>query len=53
MQRELEDTLSEQILFNELRPGQIVVVDCDDDRAGLVFRCAAPIESVGEELLPG
>ncbi|MBW6440097.1 ATP-dependent Clp protease ATP-binding subunit [Actinoplanes hulinensis] len=53
IQRELEDTLSEQILFNELRPGQIVVVDCDDDRAGLVFRSAAPIESVGEELLPG
>ncbi|MEV0902450.1 hypothetical protein AB0I88_37280, partial [Actinoplanes sp. NPDC049802] len=53
IQRELEDTLSEQILFNELRPGQIVVVDCDDDRAGLVFRNVAPMESVGEELLPG
>ncbi|WP_188127187.1 ATP-dependent Clp protease ATP-binding subunit [Actinoplanes lobatus] len=53
IQRELEDTLSEQILFNELRPGQIVAVDYDDDRAGLVFRSAAPIESVGEELLPG
>jgi ATP-dependent Clp protease ATP-binding subunit ClpC len=31
IQRELEDTLSEQILFNELRPGQIVVVDCEGD----------------------
>ncbi|MBO3737301.1 hypothetical protein, partial [Actinoplanes flavus] len=53
IQRELEDTLSEQILFNELRPGQIAMVDCHDDRAGLVFHSAAPIESVGEELLPG
>ncbi len=31
IQRDLEDTLSEQILFNELRPGQIVVVDCEGD----------------------
>ncbi|MET0495119.1 MAG: NDP-hexose 4-ketoreductase, partial [Actinoplanes sp.] len=31
IQRELEDTLSEQILFNELRPGQIIVVDCEGD----------------------
>ena len=31
IQRELEDPLSERILFNELRPGQIVVVDCDGD----------------------
>jgi ATP-dependent Clp protease ATP-binding subunit ClpC len=40
IQRELEDTLSERILFNELRPGQTVVVDCDDDR--LVFQGAVP-----------
>ena len=31
IQREIEDTLSERILFNELRPGQIVVVDCEGD----------------------
>ena len=31
IQRDIEDTLSEQILFNELRPGQIVVVDCEGD----------------------
>jgi len=42
IQRDLEDTLSEQILFNELRPGQMVVVDCsaepeDVDDAHLVF----------------
>ncbi|BCY09586.1 ATP-dependent Clp protease ATP-binding subunit [Actinoplanes sp. L3-i22] len=45
IQRELEDTLSEQILFNELRPGQIVVVDCEGDPANIekskiVFRAA-------------
>ena len=27
IQREIEDSLSEKILFGELRPGQIVVVD--------------------------
>jgi ATP-dependent Clp protease ATP-binding subunit ClpC len=31
IQREIEDSLSEKILFNELRPGQIVVVDADGD----------------------
>ncbi|MEU8661431.1 AAA family ATPase, partial [Actinoplanes philippinensis] len=40
IQRELEDTLSEQILFNDLRPGRTVVVDCEDGR--LVFRGAVP-----------
>ncbi len=33
IQREIEDNLSERILFNELRPGQIVVVDCEGDPA--------------------
>src|SRR4029453_1305716 len=33
IQREIEDALSERILFNELRPGQIVVVDTDGDPA--------------------
>jgi ATP-dependent Clp protease ATP-binding subunit ClpC len=42
IQREIEDPLSERILFNELRPGQIVVVDCEGDpddpeNARLVF----------------
>ena len=35
MQREIEDSLSEQILFGELTPGSIVVVDVEgegDDR---------------------
>ncbi len=29
IQREIEDSLSEKILFNELRPGQIVIVDTE------------------------
>ena len=29
IQREIEDSLSEKILFGELRPGQIVVVDIE------------------------
>jgi ATP-dependent Clp protease ATP-binding subunit ClpC len=31
IQREIEDTLSEKILFSELKPGQIVVVDVDGE----------------------
>ncbi|MFI0796718.1 MULTISPECIES: ATP-dependent Clp protease ATP-binding subunit [Micromonospora] len=43
IQRDIEDNLSERILFNELTPGQIVVVDCegdpnDIDKSSLVFR---------------
>jgi ATP-dependent Clp protease ATP-binding subunit ClpC len=50
IQREIEDTLSERILFNELKPGQIVVVDCEGDpnnveTSKLVFRGAdKPVE---------
>ncbi len=50
IQRDIEDNLSERILFNELTPGQIVVVDCegdpeDIDKSKLVFRGAtAPVE---------
>jgi ATP-dependent Clp protease ATP-binding subunit ClpC len=45
IQREIEDNLSERILFNELRPGQIVVTDCEGDptdveHSKLVFRGA-------------
>jgi ATP-dependent Clp protease ATP-binding subunit ClpC len=51
IQREIEDTLSEKILFNELRPGQIVVVDCEGDphdieNSKLVFRGADKPELV-------
>ncbi|WP_431905213.1 ATP-dependent Clp protease ATP-binding subunit [Micromonospora carbonacea] len=43
IQRDIEDNLSERILFNELIPGQIIVVDCegdpeDIDKSKLVFR---------------
>ncbi len=34
IQREIEDALSEKILFGELRAGQIVVVDVEKDEAG-------------------
>ena len=34
IQREIEDALSERILYGELTPGQIVVVDVDRDEAG-------------------
>ena len=33
IQREVEDALSERILFNEIRPGQIIGVDCEGDPA--------------------
>jgi ATP-dependent Clp protease ATP-binding subunit ClpC len=39
IQREIEDELAERILFNELRPGATMLVDCDG--AGLVFRTGA------------
>jgi len=60
IQREIEDQLSEKILFGELRPGQIVVVgvegeDTDDTRAEFTFvgadkaplPDAPPVETAG------
>lgn len=41
IQREIEDSLSEKILWGELRPGQIVVVDIDGD--GLAFTTNNPL----------
>jgi len=45
IQREIEDQLSEKILFGELQPGQIIITDVEgwdgegpDDRAHFVFR---------------
>ncbi len=40
IQREIEDALSEKILFSELRPGQIVVVETEGegDEAKFVFK---------------
>jgi ATP-dependent Clp protease ATP-binding subunit ClpC len=53
IQRDIEDSLSERILFNELKPGQIVVIDCegdpaDIDKAKLVFRGAEKAVPVPE-----
>jgi ATP-dependent Clp protease ATP-binding subunit ClpC len=51
IQRDLEDTLSERILFNELRSGQIVVVDCEGDpenveKSTLTFQVTSVPEAV-------
>ncbi|HYN94670.1 MAG TPA: ATP-dependent Clp protease ATP-binding subunit [Pilimelia sp.] len=53
IQRDIEDNLSERILFNELKPGQIVVIDCegdpnDTDKSKLVFRGAEKAVPVPE-----
>ncbi len=53
IQREIEDSLSERILFNELKPGQIIVVDCEGDptnveQSKLTFRGADRPASVPE-----
>jgi len=62
IQREIEDSLSERILFNELRPGQIVVIDCEGDpaqfeKAKLVFsgadRPGAVPDAIPAELAGG
>jgi len=59
IQREIEDVLSEKILFGELRPGQIVVVDAEGEgpAAEFVFRGevhselpdAPPVETAGQD----
>jgi ATP-dependent Clp protease ATP-binding subunit ClpC len=55
IQREIEDSLSEKILFGELRPGQIVIVDTDGDTEGdevkFTFTGVAKPESVPEPSL--
>jgi ATP-dependent Clp protease ATP-binding subunit ClpC len=58
IQRELEDTLSEKILFGELTAGQIVVVDAEpsttaSDKDGkFTFRGEAKPEPVSEVVVP-
>jgi len=57
IQREIEDALSEKILFGELRPGQIVVVGVEGEGEGAVFTFngedkaplpdAPPVETAG------
>jgi ATP-dependent Clp protease ATP-binding subunit ClpC len=62
IQREIEDALSERILFNEIKPGQIVVVDVEGDpsdieKSKLVFHGSEkPVEvpdSVPADLTTG
>ena len=53
IQREIEDSLSERILFNEAKPGQIILVDCEGDpnnveQSKLVFSGADKPASVPE-----
>jgi len=59
IQREIEDALSEKILFNEVRPGQIVLVDVagEGDEAAFTFSGTAkaalpdapPVETAGTQ----
>ena len=47
IQREIEDALSEKVLRGELRPGQVVLIDCagnpdEPGRARLTFHTADP-----------
>ena len=37
IQREIEDVLSEKILFGELTPGQVVLVDVEGEGEGRQF----------------
>src|SRR5213082_677326 len=53
IQREIEDSLSERILFNVIKPGQIIVVDCEGDptnveQSKLLFQGADKPASVPE-----
>jgi ATP-dependent Clp protease ATP-binding subunit ClpC len=56
IQREIEDSLSEKILFGELRPGQIVIVDTDRDGIGedvkFTFTGVAKPDSMPEDTVP-
>jgi ATP-dependent Clp protease ATP-binding subunit ClpC len=58
IQREIEDSLSEQILFGTLKPGEIVVVDVEGEEAEqkFVFRGEpkpAPVPDVADAALAG
>jgi ATP-dependent Clp protease ATP-binding subunit ClpC len=50
IQREIEDSLSEKILFGELRPGQIVIVDVEGsgETAKFTFNGVPKPEIAGE-----
>jgi ATP-dependent Clp protease ATP-binding subunit ClpC len=48
IQREVEDPLSERILWKEFRAGETIVVDAEDDK--IVFRAIEGIEPPPVEL---
>jgi len=54
IQREIEDSLSEKILFGELRPGQIVIVDVEGtgEAAKFTFNGVAKPEVVPDTPAP-
>ena len=56
IQREIEDKLSEKILFDEIRPGQIVMVDAEGEGAERTFTFRgvdkpSPVPDVVPEIL--
>jgi len=52
IQRELEDQLSEKILFGELRPGQIIVVDVEGEGESAAFTFSGEVQSALPDLPP-
>ncbi|MFN8074974.1 MAG: ATP-dependent Clp protease ATP-binding subunit [Kineosporiaceae bacterium] len=48
IQRDIEDTLSEKILYGELKPGQIVVVDAEGEGPEAHFTFAGALKSLPE-----
>ena len=52
IQREIEDQLSEKILFGEIGPGQIVLVDVADEGSELPFKFTGVAKSDVDELTP-
>ena len=52
IQREIEDSLSERILFGELKAGEIIVVDVDGDGPDATFTfTGAPKETMPDSCL--
>jgi ATP-dependent Clp protease ATP-binding subunit ClpC len=45
IQREIEDVLAEKLLYGEVRPGQIVLVDADGEGSEAVFSFSGTAKS--------
>ncbi len=52
IQREIEDSLSEKILFGELKPGQIVVIDVEGEGKDATLRFTGNDRSPFPDVLP-